>query len=465
MTSLDLEKFISQGMGQCSHWLPDGAPPSRIAEVLVGMANASGGRLLLGVSPRVGKLIGVADADETIDNVFQAALLSEPCLVLPLPRVHRQGDIEIIEVVVPEGLPHVYALEGRYLGRDGAQTNAIPARNLRRLLVERGTVHFESLVPPGASMHDLDSDAIEVYLARLDLPRGDPTEEILRRRGCLIFNAEHKIYAPTYAGLLLFGSETQSWMPGATILAARFSGNNFSEQYTKQDLHGTLGRQLDQAEAFLRDHLRSTVHLSGLQHEEITEYPYEAVRELLVNAVAHRDYNQQGDTIHLNIFSDRLEVHSPGVLPGPVTVDNLLQARFSRNPVIVQVLSDLGYVERLGYGLDRVVQSMRMNGLKPPRFEEVAGSFRVTLYARAPESGRRGAEVLDRYREMGLHPRQRVALEFLHANRRITNREYQEICSEVHPETLRRDLADLVSRGLLIKVGDKRATYYILKKA
>jgi ATP-dependent DNA helicase RecG len=196
------------------------------------------------------------------------------------------------------------------------------------------------------------------------------------------------------------------------------------------------------------------------------EYPLEAVRELLVNAVAHRDYNQGGDSIHLNIFADRIEVHSPGGLPGPVNLDNLLQARFSRNAVIVQVLSDLGFVERLGYGLDRVVNVMRQNGLRTPQFEEIAGSFRVTLYGQPEEVEARkkvpAPDVLA-YREAGLNPRQEMALGYLSQNRRITNREYQELCPDVHPETLRRDLVDLVTRDILIKVGDKRATYYILK--
>jgi ATP-dependent DNA helicase RecG len=197
--------------------------------------------------------------------------------------------------------------------------------------------------------------------------------------------------------------------------------------------------------------------------QESLEYPFDAVRELLVNAVAHRDYNLQGDSIHLNIFSDRIEVHSPGGLPGPVTMDNLLQVRFSRNPVIVQVLSDMGYVEKLGYGLDRVVRSMREHGLRPPRFEELGGTFRVTLFGALRPGARKQSSGLIDLAEMGLNMRQETVLTFLDENRRITNREYQELCPEVHAETLRRDLADLVSRGLLIKIGDKRATYYILK--
>ena len=188
----------------------------------------------------------------------------------------------------------------------------------------------------------------------------------------------------TYAALLLFGRYPQQWLPNATILAGRFPGVALSGTYIKRDISGNLPEQLRQAEEFIRTNLITTVRLVGLQHQEILEYPFEAVRELLVNAVAHRDYNLQGDNIHLNIFSDRLEITSPGTLPGPVTLKNLLEARFARNAVISQVLSDLGYVERLGYGLDRVVEATRNAGLLPPQFEELSGTFRVTLYASQP---------------------------------------------------------------------------------
>ena len=199
----------------------------------------------------------------------------------------------------------------------------------------------------------------------------------------------------------------------------------------------------------------------GLSHQEVLEYPFDAVRELIVNAIAHRDYNLQGDSIHLNIFVDRLEVTSPGGLPGPITIDNLLAARYSRNPVIVQVLADLGYVERLGYGLDRVVTAMRENSLSPPRFEESAGTFRVTLHSTPTEEF--SPPDLSQYQLLDINPRQVSALNYLGSRRRITNREFQELCPDVHPETLRRDLADLVSRGVLLKIGDKKSTYYILK--
>ena len=207
------------------------------------------------------------------------------------------------------------------------------------------------------------------------------------------------------------------------------------------------------------------MRIHGLEHSESPIYPFDALRELLVNAVAHRDYNVQGDLIHVHIFADRIEFHSPGGLAGPMTLDNLLEARFSRNPVILQVLADMGFVERLGYGLNRVMEIIRMNRLRPPRFEETAGTFRVTLYA--PDETRPAPAIpvdAGAYRSMALNSRQLQAMHYLSLHRRITNREYQELCPGVHTETLRRDLSDLVDRGLLIKVGDKRATYYVMKR-
>ena len=459
----DILRLLSKGMGPELHWFPEDVQVSRLAAVLVGMANTSGGAVILGIAPRSGHVHGVRDLNETLDRVFQAALLADPPLVLPVPQQAACDQKCVLWISVPAGLPNVYSLEGRYLGRDGSQTNPLPARRLRQLLVERGVIQLEAQVPPGAKLDDLDPLKVREYIEALHLPGDEALDahELLLHRGCLK-QVGDALY-PTYAALLLFGRHPQQWLPSATILAARFSGVTFADHYRKQDIGGTLPEQLRQAEAFVRANLSSVVRLVGLQHQDVPEYPLEAVRELLVNAVAHRDYNFQGDTIHLNLFADRIEIHSPGGLPGPVTLENLLEARFSRNAVIVQVLSDLGFVERLGYGLDRVVTLMRQNDLRQPRFEEMAGGFRVTLFGAGELMEIASALDLSAYRELGLNTRQEIVLGYIGRHRRITNRDYQDLCPDVHPETLRRDLSDLVSRGILMKVGDKRATYYILK--
>ena len=450
-------------MGPSLHWFPDDVPAQRLAVTLAGMANMQGGTVILGVAPRSKEVHGIGHLDQTLDLVFQSALFSDPPLVLPMPSLAAVGKMQVLVISVPAGLPHVYQVEGRYYGREGAQTNPLPARRLRELLLERGVVQFETRLPPGARYEDLDPEQVNAYLQALNLPGSDSIEKVLLRRGCL-----HQVdgqLLPTYAALLLFGRYPQQWLPNSTLLAVRFAGDSFADVFVRQEISGTLPEQLRQAERFLRTNLRSVVRLTGLAHEEAPEYPFEAVRELLVNAVAHRDYNIQGDNVHLHIFADRLEVQSPGGLPGPVTLDNLLEARFSRNAVITQVLSDLGFVERLGYGLDRVVTVLRQNEMRPPRFEETAGTFRVTLFNDLGfDSSGRAVLDLSLFQDKDLNLRQKLVLRQLARQRRITSRDFQELCPDVHAETLRRDLADLVSKGALIKVGDKKATYYILKR-
>jgi ATP-dependent DNA helicase RecG len=181
-----------------------------------------------------------------------------------------------------------------------------------------------------------------------------------------------------------------------------------------------------------------------------------------VNAVAHRDYQVRGDEIRILFFSDRIEFYSPGRLPGHITVDNLIDERFSRNEAIVQVLSDMGYIERLGYGIDRMIRKMAEAGQPAPRFEETTAGFRVTLIGREP--GFVGEDPsTGQWRHMGLSERQNAALAHLVEQGRITNREFQELCPDVSAETIRRDLSDMVRKNLILKIGEKRGTYYILK--
>lgn len=470
-------------MGPALHWFPADVPVSRLAGVMAGMANSCGGTILIGIAPRSPQVLGVHDQEKTLDVIFQAALLIDPPLVLPMPGVEIIENRRVFVVSIPPGLPEVYNLEGRYLGRDAAQTNPLPARLLRKLLMERGVLQFERQTHPDACVDDLDTEKIKEYLRLLGSPETEPFEEVLLRRGCLRRDAggrargakargknadaaqeNHEVLKPTYAGLLMFAKDPQQWLPNSTILLVRYAGSSATDRFIKQETRGTLPDQIRQAEAFLRDNIPSQVRLAGLTHQISPEYPYEVVRELLINAVAHRDYNIQGDNVHVNLYGERLEVHSPGGLPGPVTLENLLEARFSRNAVVMQLLSDMGFVERLGYGLNRVVEALRKNGMRRPVFEETAGTFRVAIFrTEEPAPDGRAGPAIRALQEALLNPRQEQALNFLIQNRRITNRDYQDLCPDVHSETLRRDLADLVERDILIKIGDKRATYYVLK--
>jgi len=434
--------------------------PAKLAETLVAFANAGGGALLVGIDPRSNEVRGLDDPELALDRALEGALAVDPPLIIPLPEVVDMQGKPVLMVAVPPGLPHVYSFRGKYLVRDGARNRPLDPRRLRRLMMERGAVSFEALVPEGARLDDLDWEKASRYLADLGGLSSGSREEALLRRGCLTHTDAEPV--PTYAGLLLFGREPQRWVRSSEILVVRYAGNAMSDRFVREEVRGTLPEQIRRAEAFVVGNMRRGVRLLGLERVEETEYPVEAIREAIVNAVAHRDYQIRGDEIRVLMFSDRIEVYSPGRLPGHITVENLVDERFSRNETIVQILSDMGFIERLGYGIDRMISHMAQMGLPPPDFEETGAGFQVTLtgHGAALISGEIDAL---RWQHLGLNERQEQALAYLVENGRITNREYQELCPEVSAETIRRDLADLVRKGLLLKIGEKRATYYIFK--
>ncbi len=430
---------------------------ARLPETLAALANSTGGTVVLGLDPGT-------DPDEAVDRVLQAALAVEPPLIIPLPVLTEVDGRRALAVTVPPGLPHVYSFKGKYLVREGGHNRGLEPRQLRRLIMERGSASFESSVPDGAGLDDLDWERVADYLDALPglVTAGRDAEQSLLKRGCLAVAGGG--LRPTYAGLLLFGRDPQRWVLSSEILVARYAGPAMDDRFVKEEIRGTLPQQIRRAEAFVTANLRRGVRLSGLERSEEPEYPVKALREAIVNAVAHRDYQLRGDEIRILMFSDRIELYSPGRLPGHVTVDNLVDERFSRNEAIVQVLSDMGFIERLGYGIDRILRLVADAGLPAPRFEETAAGFSVTLFGPgAALLGTTAGAGTRRWRQLNLNERQEKALAWLAERGRITNRDFQELCPDVSPETIRRDLADLVTKDLLLKIGDKRATYYIFK--
>ncbi len=461
MTADEILALLQQGTGQEIDFRTERASARTLAGSLVALANASGGVVLVGVGPKSARVLGLKDAEAARDKALEAAFLTDPPLIIPLPEVVTVDDKDVLVITVPPGLPHVYSLRGKYLIRVGAQNKPLAPKRLRRLIIERGEISFESLVPRGATLGDIDLDKAERYLASLEGMSTPTVEEALYNRGCLVREGEG--YRPTNAGVLLFGIKPERFVKSDEIIVARYAGREMSDEFVREDIRGTLPDQIRRAEAFLVSNMKRGVRLVSLEREEQVEYPVKAVREAIVNAVAHRDYSIRGDEIRVFMFSDRIEFYSPGRLPGHVTVDNIVEERFSRNEVIVQVLADMGFIEHLGYGIDRMIKLMRDYGLPAPRFQETAGGFRVILYGHG--EGLIGEEEIDltRWSHLDLNERQEKALAYLLEKGRITNREYQELCPEVSSETIRRDLADLVNKNVLLKIGRKRATYYIFK--
>jgi ATP-dependent DNA helicase RecG len=267
---------------------------------------------------------------------------------------------------------------------------------------------------------------------------------------------------PTVAGVLLFASKPQAFLPQSGLTFVKFIGSEprgedgYPGYGRREEIGGPLPQIIRRAWQVVGEEMRKGAVVTALERKERTEYPVAAVREALVNAVAHRDYRLRGRRIEVRMFSDRMEITSPGGLPGFITVDNIVEEHFSRNPRIVSGLYQWGYIEELGLGVDLMIDEMVRAGHPPPRFKDTPYSFSVSLYnvlEREPQpewSGR-------------VSERQARALAYVERHGRITNREYRDLCPGLSPETLRLDLSELVDNGMLLKVGAKRGTYYILR--
>ncbi len=300
---------------------------------------------------------------------------------------------------------------------------------------------------------------MRVWEERQGRPLTRPIEDLLCDMGWLLPDGR-----PTVAGLLLFGRNPTTFLPRCGVTFVRFTGEHVRRGEDgagygrRAEVTGPLAYVIQRVYEIVQEEIHLGAVVRGLQRQEQWVYPPTAVREALVNAVAHRDYRLQGRAIEVRMFSDRMEISSPGGLPGYITLDNIVEEHFSRNPRIVSGLFQWGYIEELGMGVDLMIEEMVAAGHPPPEFRASEASFTVVF-----RSVRQRRPMPQGLENLTLNERQARALAYIQQHQRIRSRDYQDLCPDVSPETLRLDLADLVERGILLKIGRKRGTYYILK--
>ena len=433
--------------------------PETLAETMVAFANSDGGTLLIGANED-GQITGQVFADE-VEMALQAA--GEKCRPPVEARWHQATaeDGPVFSIVVNRS-PELHSLaDGRVLVRTGPQNRPLSGDEIRQLAATKSTGDFEAEPAPAAERGDFDDEVVQAFVDKWEerqhreWPRS--ADDLLLEMGALTDEGR-----PTVAGVLLFAGNPQAFLPQSGLTFVKFVGteprgqDGYPGYGRREEIRGPLPRIIRRAWQVVGEEMRKGAVVTELERKERTEYPVSAVREALVNAVAHRDYRLRGRRIEVRMFSDRMEITSPGGLPGFITVDNIVDEHFSRNPRIVSGLYQWGYIEELGLGVDLMIDEMVRAGHPPPKFKDSPYAFGVTLYnvlEREPQPDWAGR----------VTERQAKALAYVEAHGRITNREYRDLCPGLSPETLRLDLAELVDKGMLLKVGAKKGTYYILR--
>ena len=434
--------------------------PEPLAAALVAFANTDGGTIVVGLDES-GEYVGQAYSDDLEGILRQAEAMCRPPVVIGNWEQFEAEAGTVVAIRVPRSI-ELHALEdGRVLVRSGVENRPLGGEEIRRLASVKSTGDFEAEAVPGVRYEDFDKEILDEYFAKREerLRRvftGD-RKELLREIGAL---TDENL--PTVAGVLLFNKYPQQWLPQSGIVFVKFVGteprgeDGMAGYARREEITGPLCRLIENIWELTWSEMAVSAVVRGLEREETYEYPSFAVREAIVNAVCHRDYRLRGRRIEVRMYRDRMEVISPGGLPGFITVDNIVEEHFSRNPRLVGSLFHWGYIEELGLGIDRMIEEMLQSGHKRPQFDARPYSFTVSLF--------NARERLPIYAEgKTLNARQLRSMQYVREHGSVTNREYRTLCPDVSAETIRLDLSDLVEQGLLLKIGSKKGTYYILK--
>ena len=263
------------------------------------------------------------------------------------------------------------------------------------------------------------------------------------------------------AAAILFASKPRDLLRGAAVQLVRRVGvgPQPGSATAREECSAPLVATVDCCLKFIADHTRGVEAVTGSRREVLPEYPQAVLREAIVNALAHRDYGLRGSTVDISVWDDRVEVHSPGPLPGHITLENMRTEHYSRNPRIMRILRTVGLVEEYGEGIERMYREMESRLLEPPVFSANDSSVTVTLY---------NGSVIDVEEQLwlqaleGVHltaDERRLLVEVRRAGGSIAPRQVREAMPGTDTREL---LARTQAKGLLARIGKRGGSRYAL---
>jgi ATP-dependent DNA helicase RecG len=430
-----------------------GVNAKRLAEALVGFANAEGGAVVVGLRDR--RVVGIDGAGPKRLAEWQQAAIdftvpTVPCAARLIDCMNERGqpDHLLLLTVEASGVVHTTADDSAYL-RVGDETRKLRFDQRRELLAEKGQIVYEALPLADLGMADLQlSDLDSSLLAEYAEASGSSDiERLLAVRGLL--TPDGRI---TVGAALLFAPMPQTWLPQASVRVLRYRGRHrgtgSGQQLTfDQRIEGPLPEQLRAARQLVSEHVthRRALGADG-RFADMAIIPADAWFEGVVNAVVHRSYSNAGDHIRVEIFDDRIEVTSPGRFPGLSDGDDPREVmRFARNPRIARVCAELRFGQELGEGIRRMFDEMRGAGLVDPAYAQTSESVRLTL----------ANSVVDSELERLLLARQQQVLRLLRTHEALSTGDIVDATGWSRPVVLK-DLGLLRDKGLIEWVGRSR---------
>jgi ATP-dependent DNA helicase RecG len=425
-----------------------------VVETSGAFANTKGGVILIGASDR-GEIKGIRIGKETLkDWANQISQSTEPRVIPEIELGEVDGESLVI-IRIKEFPIKPVSVKGRYFRRVGNSNRIMAMQEIAQMHFHSVDMSWDKFPARDASIDDIDHDKVKRYIKRANEAGRRKIEDDEKPLQVLEKLELIKEGQPTWAAILLFRKDPRRLLSQAAIHCGRFK----EETIVIDDrmIEGTIIEQVDEAMDFIRKNINVQFVMTGRPaREQIWDYPLEALREALINAVCHRDYTVPSNT-DVRIYDDKLIVWSPGGLPFGITIEDLYKPHSSvlRNKGIGGIFYDMGWIEQWGSGIDKMRNACVKAGIPEPQLEEYQG-FRVVF--------RKDVYTEEYLRNLDLNERQIKAVTYVKQKGKITNKEYQEICS-TSERTATRDLSNLVSIGLFEQIGiTGKGTEYVLKR-
>ncbi|MCS6950281.1 MAG: transcriptional regulator, partial [bacterium] len=365
------------------------------------------------------------------------------------------NDKTVVCIAVAESNLKPIRYKGRSWKRVGSTDQQASEEDETRWVLERIGQTWDALPEPHARWDDLVPEQITLFRKRCNqqgrrlIPESEDDATVLRKLG--LITSEGLL---TRAAVLLFGREPQRFYPNAFVKIGRFRSP--THIVDDREIRGGLFEQVEETMQYFRERLTTRYEIGGEPAREVVwEYPLDALREAVLNAVCHRDYLDSAHT-QIRWYDDRIVIYNPGALQPPLTVERLFQEHISkpRNRLIAEAFYNIGWIERWGTGIQRMRSACLENEQPEPVITEEGGLWVVFHKDWLTE---------DYLQQLELNSRQIQAIFWLKTHERITNTQYQQLFS-VGKRTASLDLSQLVQKGLVEQVGTTgKGTYYRLR--
>jgi len=417
---------------------------------ICGFANAQGGRIYIG-KDNDGKIVGVEDYQKLMDEIPNK-IKNLMGITVEVNLFQEDGKDFIEIIVLSYSVP--ISLRGRYYYRSGSVKQELTGAALNEFLLKRAGHTWDDVIETRATFDDIDERTIKIFLRKAEeagrLPDIDglSTPELLEKLR-LAKNGQLK-----RAAIVLFGKDPGAFYPNTFVKIGKFEDDGFTIRFQETE-EGNIIQVLDKVLRTLDyKFLIRNISFVGMNRIETLEYPIAALREMLLNALIHRNY--MGAPTQLRVYDNKLFLWNDGRLPETITLEQLKHTHSShpRNPILAEACFRGGFIDAWGSGINKIMDSCKVAGLPTPDINEKEGGFIVTLF--------KDNLVEEQLVKLGLNPRQVKAVLYVKEKGKITNREYQEI-NQIGKSVTIDELHTLVEKQILSRIGKTgRGIYYEL---